>query len=122
MICAAMLMTQTAMAQGRPVDPVESNVYVQLYKARSERYTVRIESAMNSVNVATANVARVNYLQSVGAVCSEEADEYRMESELRQTELKAATARADESKMMLEVAIVRISAGLDMPICADVRL
>ena len=129
MILAAILLTQTAVAQpGRPGpytgglqpgDPVANDVYVQLYLARSDKYGQRIFSAANNLDVSTANLVRVEHLVLVQAMCTEEAEEYRLEHELNQVKLKYAKARSAESNMVVDIAIARILAGREMPICAD---
>lgn len=105
----------------RPGDDLLNDVYVRLYLARFQRQKTEIESAKVILAESQRRREREEYLLNQSASSPQEVDIVRREVDANALRVQVAEAQAEEAKSFLDIAVTRISLGLEMPICAELR-
>jgi hypothetical protein len=95
--------------------------YVRLYLARLQKAKLEIESSKQRLLVALKQRERLEMLYARNAVSAQELEEIRRDAELAQISVQQAQVEAVEAEVFVDIALSRISLGLEMPICAEIR-
>ena len=104
-----------------PSDPIFEDLYVQLYLARVEQQRLEIEKHRQDLGVNVANRERMERLYVRDAVSASELESARRDAEVSALNVSQSQARLRESEALLNIAIDRVSIGLEMPICATLQ-
>jgi len=118
---AAFVAPGFAQAQDQSNDSVLNDVYVQLYLARQRRAKLAVERTKQELVVATKKRDRAEALHRANAISAEELEEKRAGVEVAAIRVQETEASADEATTFVDIAVSRISIGLEMPICAEIR-
>ncbi len=102
---------------GWPAEDKETSPYVILYARRVEIVKVEIEKQHFQVALADANFRRIQRLVGSGAATNEDYDERSALLGIARARLKDLELRVREEEALYEIARLRISNGMDMPIC-----
>lgn len=135
-LATSVLLTEVAVAQALPRrvdmplvrfteleanDSILNDVYVKLYLARLRRAKLVIEREKQELTVAIKKRDRAEVLYRRDALAAEELEEMRKNVEVAAIRIQEAQASAEESETFVDIAVSRISIGLEMPICAEIR-
>jgi hypothetical protein len=107
--------------QLQPTDSVLNDVYVKLYLARLRGAKLAIEREKQELAVAMKRRDRAESLYHTNAVPAEQLEEERKLVEVASIRVQEAEASAEEAETFVDIAVSRISIGLEMPICAEIR-
>ena len=105
----------------REEDPIINDVYVRLYRtrlAREKSTLVGLRSVLQNRLQVRQRTERLYYSNAVSA---EETEKARADVEVAAAAVQEAQDMIAEAEVMLDIAVDRISLGLDMPICAQLR-
>lgn len=98
-----------------------NDVYVKLYLARLRRARLGIERQKQELSTSMKKRDRAETLYTKQALSAEELEERRKEVEVASIAVQEAEAYAEEAQTFVDIAVSRISIGLEMPICAEIR-
>jgi hypothetical protein len=102
-------------------DSVLNDVYVKLYLARFRRAKLAIEREKQELITMVKWRDRAEALYRSHAVSAEELEDKRKLVEIAAIRVQEAEASAEEAETFVDIAVSRISIGLEMPICAEIR-
>lgn len=102
-------------------DSLLNDVYVRLYMTRYKKSKLQIEIAKVQLSEAIRRRDRMEPLYQSHAVSAEELDTVRKEVDVAALAVQGRENEAEESKTFLDIAVTRISLGLEMPICAQLQ-
>jgi len=102
-------------------DSILNDVYVKLYLARLRRAKLVIEREKQELGVVIKRRDRAEVLYRKQAMSAEELEEKRKQVEVAAIRIQEAEAEAEEAETFVDIAVSRISIGLEMPICAEIR-
>lgn len=98
-----------------------NDVYVKLYLARLRRATLVIERIKQELLLSIKKRDRAEILYSRNATSADDLEERRRDAEIFTIRVQEAEADAEEAETFVDIAVSRISIGLEMPICAEIR-
>jgi len=104
-----------------PESSLLQDPYVRLYLARLQSARLDIERAKQNLSVALKTRDRYERLFVSNAVSAQELEDGRRDAEVANINLQAAKVAAEEAAVFVDIALSRISIGLEMPICAQIR-
>jgi hypothetical protein len=102
-------------------EAILNDPYVKLYLARLQRAKIVIEKAKQELALSVKHRSRAEVLHEKNALSSEELEIARRDVEVHSLSVQEAEASADEAEIFVDIALSRISIGLEMPICAEIR-
>jgi|GEM_PF-2495643 len=102
----------------RDSDDVSENPYVQLYEHRVTIARNDVEKHKAILADFMARKTRAERLYGSKALSEEEVQMIRAETQVAMIGVKSAEVRVKEAEALWAVSKMRISAGLDMPICS----
>jgi len=102
-------------------EAILNDPYVKLYLARLQRAKIVVEKAKQELALSLKHRGRAEVLHEKRALSSEELEIARRDVEVHALSVQEAEASADEAEIFVDIALSRISIGLEMPICAEIR-
>jgi phage gp46-like protein len=102
-------------------DSILEDVYVRLYLSRLRRAKLIIEREKQNLSVSIKQRERAESLYLQNAMSAQEMEGIRRDVEVNAIRVEEAQAMADEAQAFVDIAVSRISIGLEMPICAELR-
>lgn len=102
-------------------DPILNDIYVRLYLARLSKAKFVVASQNQELGNLTKHRDRLETLFVKKNVSAQEVDDSRKAVEVAYLRMQEALAAQKEAETFVDIAISRISVGLEMPICAEMR-
>ncbi len=102
-------------------DPIFDDVYVRLYLQRVQRAKVQTEMQRERLKLKRLQRDRRETLYKKNAVSAQELDQARGAVEAAALAVVEYEALTSAQEAMLDIAVDRVSLGLGMPICVELR-
>jgi len=102
-------------------EAILTDPYVRLYLARLQRAKIAVEKTKQELGLSVKRRERLELLFDRNAVSAEELEIARRDVEVHSLSVQEAEASAEEAEIFVDIALSRISIGLEMPICAEIR-
>lgn len=99
---------------------IADDVYVQLYLTRLVRSKMGVIEQEAAVQYALNNLKRMKLLYERNAVSKDELEMGQRDYDAQSAKLDQIKARVEEMRAMFNIAVDRVSVGLDMPICSEI--
>ncbi len=104
-----------------PNDSILKDVYVRLYLTRLQLAKLTVERTKAELQVSYKIRDRREILYKKQAVTAEELELARRDVEIAAIAVQQAEINAAEAEIFVDLAISRVSLGLEMPICAQIQ-
>lgn len=95
----------------------QENPFVRYYTKRVHAAQAAIRAQASEVNLALSKWKRAQTLVARGAIPQVEADHIKTDYLVAEKELAIRKVRAERESALLNIAVLRTSAGIEMPIC-----
>lgn len=96
---------------------VNDNPYVTLYRKRVDVSRSAVESQRKTIEFERTKWLRYEELARIGAVSRKEANAQRTVYRVAEKDLEINKLELSDSEALLQIAISRVEAGLDMEVC-----
>ncbi len=103
-------------------DPLRTDSLIRMYAQRVEQAKARRGQKEETLKVLKIDRWRTETLYKANAVSAEELDMIRQEVEIAALQTQDLEFAIKEAEALLDIAVDRISIGLDMPICVPTNL
>lgn len=111
----------TSLGAFAQADTIEDDLYVGLYAARRDRQQAKLAQQKAELELAQLEFSRTAILLQKNAASKSEYDIANRNLKLAQAIVLEIEAGVKEAQVLYQIAKDRVSAGLDMPICAELR-